>query len=175
MKRRRYLLFVAPAISSLAGCFAGDGSSGADQETLKSVDLSAENVESDSPYASLNVNYAETVSSEIPTDPPTLAEEGMKWLFVKMHVTNIGTSNHEFTGGPFIVRAERDIYEIVSSREDWELRGRTIQPDSTRTGWMVFHIPEEVTEATLTIRDDISMGYSVRFIHDPSLDTTIPE
>lgn len=183
MKRRRYLFFTAPILSTISGCFAVDDSSGTGgvgggsttKKELNPVNVSADEVESAEPYASLHIAYAATVSSEIPSDPPTLAEERMKWLFVKMRVTNTGSSEHEFTGGPFIIRAKSEVYGIVSTREGWELRGRSIEPDATETGWIVFQIPSGVTEATLTIRDDISRNYSIRFVREASLDTTVPE
>lgn len=133
-------------------------------------------MEADSTHASLEVDYAATVSRQIPTEPPTIANDGMKWLFVRMQVTNTGSKEYKLSGAPFVVKADGEVYEIVFTRQEWELPGRTIQPSSSTSGWMVFQIPLGVTEAILTVRkNDLSRNYSVTFTRNTAMDTTLPD
>jgi hypothetical protein len=140
---------------------------------VEPVALSATDVQSESPRASLDVAYGATVATEIPTEPPTIANDGTKWLFVRMEVANTGDSTYEMTGGIFVIRARGDEHFLVSTKQDWELRGRTIQPGETTTGWLVFQLPSDVDEATLTLYEETEQ-HTVMFTQDSSLATTLP-
>lgn len=169
MHRRTYVSLIAIAGICSAGCISDKS------EEVKSFSLTAENVDADSPDASLKIVYAATVTQELPTDPPTLADDGMKWLLVRMRVKNTGTDEYDINGGPFIVYVDGEVYEIVFTKQEWGLPSRTVQSGASTTGWMVFKIPVGVTEAKLTVRDDISRKFSITFMSDSSLDTALPD
>lgn len=175
MNRRTFLMVASVSMASVSGCLSDNGPSHDSSKELEPVTLLAEDSTFDSPHASLNVVYASAVAKEIPTDPPTIADEGMKWLFVKMGITNTGDEDYNITGGPFVVEIEENIYGIVSGKQEWEVRGRTIEPNETISGWIVYQIPRSATSGTLIIREDISRKYSVIFQRDTSMKTTLPE
>jgi hypothetical protein len=165
MRRRQYLVALGIVTS---GCL---GSSAEDSPT--DVSLSAEDSNPAVPDVSLNVSYNNTVDTEIPTEPTTVAEDGQKWLLVRMDVTNTGTDARDLNAYQYRVVTDADQYEQVITKESWELRGKEATPDETVSGWVVFHIPESVTDATLTVGGG-QRNYAVAFTHDTSLDADPP-
>jgi len=166
MRRRQYLVALGIVASGCLGSSAEDGPT--------DVSLSAEDSNPANPDVSLDVSYNSTVDTEIPTEPTTVAEDGQKWLLVRMDVTNTGPDARELNAYQYRVAADADQYEQVITKESWELRGKEVALDETVSGWVVFHIPESVTDATLTADSGDQRNYAVAFTHDTSLDADPP-
>lgn len=193
MDRRKFIILSGLAIAG-AGCSADDSSQAPEDTDSTSqattpattptptsnsdgpprVALSAKDSDPRSPFASLDVSYGSMVGTEIPTEPPTLANEGTKWLFIEMQVTNTGSEEYQMMGAAFVIEAAGRQRSLVVTKEDWELRGRVIDPQETIRGWLVFQIPIETTEATLTALTGTSRDYALTFRRDESLGSSLP-
>jgi len=142
------------------------------------VSVATINTTADTPDVSLSVRYNATTQWQLPTDPPTLADSGQKWLVVRMDITNTGSEQRAVTGYQYIAEAGADRYEPVASTEDWALAQAdgqstaTIGPGETVTRWLVFQVPTDTTDATLQVRENTQQTFAVRFAHDPSLTAT---
>lgn len=129
----------------------------------------------------LEISYNSAVVSTIPTDPPTRAESGAKWLLVRMDVTNAGATERTLTAHQYILEADGDTYEYVATDATWAIggpehtSGPTVAPIETATGWVVFHIPMESASARLTVRENTREAFAISFTRDASLATSIPE
>lgn len=175
MDRRSYLSILAVGAMAASGCASTGQPAATATRTLTPVSVNEADVSADDPVTTLEVEYSATVANELPTDPPTLAEDGQKWVLLRMRITNEGAETYDVTGGPFILEHNGQTYEIVSTGADWSVRGRTIEPGDSTTGWLVYHLPEAATSAMLTVRDDISRSYKVTFTRSIDLGTSLPD
>lgn len=143
-------------------------------EPLTPITLSVSDATATAPDASLRVKYGATTATLLPTDPPTLAEEDRRWVAVHMSVTNRGTEPYNAIASQYVLRADGIQYEYVQVNESWALNygsDTTIAPNGTRSGWVIFHVPSDVTDATLTVRNATRQTYRVTF--EPA--TSTPE
>lgn len=168
--RRTFVTIATIALLTLAGC-AGSPAP-ATTDTAPPIDLSASNSTATQPDQSAKVAYNADTTETLPTDPPTQAEDGYRWVVVNMRVTNTGETAREVTAHQYVLRGEDDVYGYVQVDEPWALGygpDAGIAPGESRTGWVVFHVPTDVSDAELTTRTDTSRSYAVGFIPDPSL------
>ena len=165
--RRRQFLAAAGVITS--GCLTTGPS-----DDIPEVSVAAEDATVANPDVSLSVAYNSTVDTELPTDPTTLAEDGHKWLLIRMDVTNRMGISRELTSYQYTVDeiGERD--GPVRTKEPWSLLGKNAQPGETVTGWVVFHPPRSLTDATLSARGYSQTKFAVTFTHDDTLNADPP-
>jgi hypothetical protein len=138
------------------------------------IRVAAMDVDAPDPDVALDITYAVATARELPTDPPTLAEDGMQWVLVRMDVTTANETTRNLEANPYVLEAAGDRFEYVSSDAAWELSSKTASGDEPVTGWVIFQVPEPVDTATLTIRDNTRDAYTVSFEQDRSLNTTPP-
>jgi archaellum component FlaG (FlaF/FlaG flagellin family) len=152
MNRRNYFTTIGAVVTVLAGCSSDDSG-----DSVSSVDLGAEDASPSDSTATLRVSYSAETRTELPTDPPTLAEDGHKWLVVEMEITNEGDEVHEISPSRYVVWIDGEMHEFVVTKGDRSLRGEDVDPGESVSGEVVFHIPEETTAATLAVRDDVDV------------------
>jgi len=163
----------------LAGCLSASNSSTMptpDQVTTPTpspVVLGAENVSAEPADVELRVAYHSRSKTSLPTTPRTLAEEGQKWLAVNMAVTNRGNESRELTSHQYIIQTDSDRYEFVYTDSEWALEETRVAPGETVTGWVIFHVPENVTEGTITIRNNTRRSFTINFTRNQSLNEPI--
>ena len=173
MKRRDALLGVG--VFAFSGCLSAESADDpTSTETPPTVTLSSTDVEAATPDATLQVGYVSGVAMRTPSDPPTIPNEGMKFLFVAMRITNGGDCEYEVTGAPFVLQARGEQYGIVVTKHEDELRRRTLQPGTATAGWLMYQLPYNERDATLMIRGDTSRRYTVAFERAPVLASELP-
>ncbi|ELZ05380.1 DUF4352 domain-containing protein [Natrialba aegyptia] len=182
MNRRHYLALMVPL---LAGCNStattdpdpdpdsdpGAGSGG----DVPGVTLDSEDLEAEDADVSLEIAYNARVSTELgPGEHSTIAEDGNKWVIVRMDVTNTGDAERELLAHQYILESGGETYEIVAFDEHY-LRGKTAGSGETVTGWVAFHVPVETETATLTANQDaIAEQIDVEFTRNTSLSAAFP-
>lgn len=165
--RRRQFLAAAGVITS--GCLTtGPG------DNIPEVSVAAEDATVANPDVSLSVAYNSTVDTELPTDPTTLAEDEHKWLLIRMDVTNRTGASRELTIYQYTVDEIDERDGPVRIEKSWSLLGKNAQPGETATGWVVFHPPMSLTDATLSARSYSQTQFAITFTHDTSLDADPP-
>jgi len=174
MNRRHYL---ATTTALLAGCTSATSTDPDESDAdVPDVTLSATDLEADDPDVSLEIAYnARTSTALTPGERTTVAEDGHKWLIVRMDVTNTGADTRELTAHQYAVESDGETYEVVAFNDHY-LRGKTVEPGETTTGWLAYHVPLETESATLTARQDlIQERLAVAFTLDTSLSTAFPD
>jgi len=163
MRRRQFLVVAGVAT---AGCLSDQST-----DAPPAVSLDAEDHSDPTPDVSLEVVYNAGVTSELPTDPPTIADDGWKWLLVRMDVTNLGDTPRELSEYQYRVTTDDGEFGHVVTKTQWTLAGKRAAPSETASGWVVFHIPESASAATLSVRENTRLAYDVAFNQDSTLTT----
>ncbi|SEW10279.1 DUF4352 domain-containing protein [Natrinema salifodinae] len=172
MNRRHYL---AMAVPLLAGCSSAASETDPDPDTVADVALESEDLRAEDADVSLEIAYSARIDRELsPGDQATLADDGEKWLIVRMDVTNTGDVKRDLEVAQYVVTAAGETYEVVHFDEHF-LRGMAPGAGETVTGWVAFSIPEDMTEATLTAAQDLQDRLDVTFTRDTSLSAAFPD
>lgn len=167
MKRRA---FVALLSATFSGCISGsreDSSESGDEVSLSSEDVTAAN-----PGVSLIVEYSEEVLYEVRTQEGRhTPDDGTKFLMVRTRITNVGDSKRNLTARQYVLVADGERYEPVLVGSEGYVSEKVI-PSGTRTkGWLLFQIPQEVSEAILTAaQEEIEPVFSVEFSRNPGIE-----
>jgi hypothetical protein len=167
---RRQVLTAIPAAVLLAGC----GSS--ESEQVPQVDLGTTDADpADAEYA-VEIAYNHRSRLRTDSDPDdgvsSLAEGGMKWLVVGVEVTNRSETDWETEPVLYQVTVAGETYEPVFTNDENYLGDETLSPDETVTRYLLFHIPRDATEATLSVAQD-NVVESVAVTFSPSDDVEI--
>jgi hypothetical protein len=175
MNRRKCLAAVVGAVFPFSGCTSNsNGSPSSDASTTgdispPSVDLTAEDVSPSDTNGTLRVAYRSGgAQSKIGTNPATIAEDGQKWLIVELSITNEGDEVHEVSPSRYVVQIDNQQYtQVITDRETSLKDIGKLEPGGTVSGEIVYHIPEEASDATLTVRDDVDVPRPVTatFVH----------
>ena len=192
MMDRRQLLAVmgATGLTALAGCSGGsddgngvenennDGSS--DSDSVTPVALSDENRDIQNQFLTLSVRYNSRTAAQF--DPPNEsvqeAESGNKMVIVRCEV-GVDTRREDSEpidvyGSAFKLRADGVYYDLYPSIY-YESIDQTVAPGTLYTGWMIFEVPEDTSEATLTTQDAdawFDLPVDILFQRDSSLSTS---
>ena len=103
------------------------------------------------------------------------AEDGNKFAVVRMQLTNAGESEIDLTPRLFRLTADGVSYDFQS------LFGSgqggldvALQQNASYDGWVVFEVPEDTSNAELTVNQDAYVGNTtVRFTQDESLPVNV--
>ena len=171
MNRRQYLSLIGAA--AIAGCATESDPGTWTGEPNPPVTLAARDATAQPADVSLELTYNSYAGPELPTDPATLADDGYKWLIVRCDVTNVGDTQRDLTMYQYLVESNGEQYETVQTKESWSLAEQSAGPGGTVTGWLVFQIPQETTEATLFVRGETQTTFEIRFKRDRSLTAEI--
>ena len=174
MRRRHFL--AASAVAVFAGCSQPTPQRGSPPTppALPQVTLSAAETSPEKPNASLAVAYNSRVQLRVPTTPPTSADAGRKWLVLRMDVTNRGERSRDLDANQYVITTDTSEYEFTPTLADWELTTKRATPGETVTGWVAFHVPASLTEATLSVKAKYADDYAISFTQDRTLNAKIP-
>lgn len=202
MRRRSLLATIATAgAAATAGCSGvfspseqspsgggeeardtADGGSGGDSDSSTEeggqfdVHLSSQDVRSSDPDYSLDVAWNARAQRTI--DPPDEtrggAEDGHVWIVVTMRVTNTGDDPRELTAIQYVLNGEEQ-YEFVHTRSQGYLGGQTVSPGEIAYGWVLFHVPDDAGDLTLTAEQShLAESFTILFEKDDSIEIPIP-
>lgn len=135
---------------------AGGGGTG---EELPGSDVSDVNVNAVDSVQSgtaseLNVEWNARAQSAVDPDPDDLSiynsNEGEKYVVVRMNIRNTGTESVELTPRAFILRSDGVEYDhqgLFGSGNS--ISQVTLNPEGEYSGWTVFSVPQDMSEAEL--------------------------
>jgi len=108
---------------------------------------------------SLDVVWNARAQSEVDPDPSDFsaynANEGEKFLVVRMEITNSGDTDVELTQRLFKAEADGVRYDTQSLFGSGNsISDVTLSPGATYSGWVAFSIPSGTTDAELTVSQE---------------------
>lgn len=154
----------------------GGGGSGTPGEDVTNVTVTAADETVADPDKSMAIVWNARAQSAVNPDPDSFtkysADEGQKFLVVRMQVENTGDEPVEPSPRAFKLDVDGVHYDRQALfGSGHTLGGATVTPGATHEGWIVFAIPEDATEGELVVdqeayhREDVS----VAFEHDPDM------
>lgn len=165
------VVLVLVALSGGGG--GGGGGVGAD---VSNVGVTAEDTNPPDSSSTLSVEWNSRAQSAVDPNSDDLstyrANEGQKFVVVRVRVTNEGGDPVELTPAMFRLRSSGVEYEyqgLFGSGNS--LSGVTINSGGTHSAWTAFSVPEEMSEARLTIYQDafFNQNISVSFTHNEQM------
>ncbi|MBX0325775.1 DUF4352 domain-containing protein [Halomicroarcula sp. F13] len=176
------LLTVASMGMFVAAALDGSGQSGPTGAGSDVSNVSVTAQDADPPATqSLNVVWNARAQSAVdPTPDDSLsydAEEGQKYLVVRMQLTNNASSSIDLT--PTLFRALSDgveyEYQALFGSTSGDLRGVTLREGATFDGWVAFSIPEDTTSVELIVHQDAYYNErtAVQFEKDASMPVNV--
>lgn len=165
MKRRGFLVFLSAAVS---GCLSGEP----DDEGDSGFSLSSEGTTAKDPDVSLVVEYSEEVLDELRTEEGRqLPDDGMKFLMVRTRITNVGDSARDLTARQYVLTTGEKEYEPAFVGTEGYVSESVIPSGARTKGWVLFEIPQETSQATLTAQQGrIEQNLSVEFVDNPGIE-----
>lgn len=158
-------------IAGLSG--AGGGVPGDD---VSNVSLTAEDSSPSDASTSLQVVWNARAQSAVDPNPDDMStyssNEGEKFVVVRMEITNTGNEQLELTPRIFQLEANGVIYNhqslFGSGNSFYDV---SLNPDATYSAWVAFSVPEDATEAQLTVNQEAyyEKNISVSFSEDTEL------
>lgn len=162
------LLFVITIIGLISS--TGSVPPGAD---VSNVSMSAQNVNPETADHQLEIIWNARAQSGVDPDTDDFssysAEDGEKFVVVRMEVTNVGDGEIELTPRFFQFESSgvRHDYQGLFGSSDG-FSGITLSPGATHEGWIVFSVSEDTTTGVLVTNQDayFDQNVSVAFTHD---------
>jgi len=175
MKRRGFLAVLSATVS---GCLSGipeDTETDAESEAesgSEEVSLSSEDTTATNPDVSLVLEYSGEVLYELRTEEGRQSpKEGMKFLMVRTRITNVGDSARDLTAQQYLLTSGDKEYEPAFIGTEGYVSEIIIPPGTRTNAWVLFEIPQETSQATLTARQDrIEPRFSVEFVPNPGIE-----
>ena len=177
MRRHITIAIAFAALAIIAGCTGSPSADTTEPPTAAPIDINDADVTAEQPDVNLSIAYESRTTTKLPTEPATLADDGYRWVLVNMQVRNVGEQPHEVTSYQYTLESESGTHEPVQTKEQWALGydDGTIGPDRSTRGWVVYHVPNDVDTATLTVRSATQQSFDVRFAYYPGLAGSLPE
>lgn len=100
------------------------------------------------------------------------AEDGEKFLVVRLRITNSGTQDIELTPRLLQFQSGGVIYDYQGLFGSGQgMSGVTLTPGAEYTGWTVYSIPSDITDGQLVVNQDVyyDSSVAVAFEHDPEM------
>lgn len=160
------VIFVMVALSG-----AGGGSApGAD---VSDVSVTAVDASPADASRALSVEWNARAQSSVDPDPDDMsvynANEGQKFVVIRMRITNEGSNSIELTPRLFRLRSAGVEYEYQALFGSGNsLSGVTLNPGGSYSAWTAFSVPEDLTDTELIVHQDALFGenVSVTFTHN---------
>jgi len=168
----------ALVFAALDGSDSGPTGPGSD---VSNVSMAAEDTVSASATQRLDVAWNARAQSAVDPDAGGIttysAEDGEKYIVVRMQLTNTGSTSIEMTPSLFRVLANGVEYEYQAlfGSSQGGLSGVTLREDATYDGWVAFSVPESTTEAELIVNQDAyyQTNTAVEFEQDSSMPVNV--
>ncbi|MDS0280327.1 DUF4352 domain-containing protein [Halomicroarcula sp. S1AR25-4] len=177
------LLTVASMGMLVASVLDGSGQSGptGPGSEVSNVSMTAQDASPPDSGQSLDVVWNARAQSAVDPDPNDMtgysAEEGQKYLVVRMQLTNTGSSSIEMTPALFRVLGNGVEYEYQAlfGSTSGELSGVTLRSGATYDGWVAFSIPDSTTSAELIVHQDAyyQTNTTVQFEKDATMPVNV--
>jgi hypothetical protein len=90
-----------------------------------------------------------------------------------MDITNRGEASRDLRMFQYVLEANGDIFEPIMADEPWVVAEQSVSPGETVAGWVPFHPPTSLNEATLTVRENTQAAFNVSFTQNAGLDARI--
>jgi len=140
----------------IAAPSSGGGAPGAD---VSNVSVTAEDASPQEPATSLAVEWNSRAQSAVNPNPDDLStynsNEGQKYVVVRVTVNHDGGEPLELTPRMFRLRSggvEYDYQALFGSGNS--LTDVTLNQGGTHSAWVVFSVPEDLTEAELIVNQE---------------------
>jgi len=165
VKRRTFVVLLS---ASASGCLGGSD----DEQETDEVSLSSEDLSATDPEVSLLVEYSEEVLYEVRTESGVhTPDEGTKFLMVRTSITNVGGSRRDLVAHQYVLVGDGETYEPILTDSEGYVSQKSIPPGTRTEGWLLFEVPEETSEATLTASQDrVDESFSVEFSPNPGIE-----
>lgn len=144
------------------------------EPSVPSVSLSATDATPSDPYTTLDVRYngrAQRSVNPLWVDGSIEAEEGSKYLVVRMEVRNVGDPS--IVGHPeyFVAVVDGTEYPYLLPEGAYNpFLGETVSPGDPYDCWTVYRIPEHATAAHLAVDQQLyHQPNEVQFTEDPGI------
>lgn len=168
-----------PAILVLIGvvalAMAGAGVT-APGDDVSNVSVDHQNLEADNPDNDVHVTYNTRAQTSVNPDQDSMthysSNDGEKYLVARMQIENQGDSTVDLLSRWFRVETDGVIHDpqlLFGSGNDLNVE---LQPGASHSGWVVFPLSEDTTDATLQVTNEsvYNKVTAVEFEHDPSMD-----
>lgn len=164
------ILFVVAIIGLI-----GSAPASAPGDDVSNVSVSA-NDASGTASNSLAITWNTRAQSGVDPDTSDLssysAEDGQKFVVLRMQLENTGSEDIELTPRFFKLESDGVVYDyqgLFGSSNG--VSGVTLQPGATYDGWIAFQIPEDKRQATLIVDQSAYFNeeVNVEFIQDEEL------
>lgn len=155
---------------------SGGGDGGTPSADVSDVSVTAEDASPQDATTFVQVEWNSRAQSAVDPDPDDMsiynANEGQKFVVVRMRITNTGDEAIELRPQLFRLSSDGVEYEYQALFGSGNsLSGVTVNPDGTHSAWTAFSVPEDLTEARLIVNQEayFQQNVSVSFINDPDM------
>jgi len=168
----------ALVVSTMDGSDSGATGPGSD---VSNVSMSAQNADPPSASQSLDVVWNARAQSAVDPDPNDMssynAEDGQKFLVVRMQLTNTGPSSVEMTPSLFRILADgvEYKYQALFGSSQGGLNDATLREGATYEGWVAFSVPDSTTSAEIIVNQEAyyQTNTTVQFEKDSSMPVNV--
>lgn len=164
------IVLILVGFSGSGGSFEGPGAD------VSNVSVKAEDSHPPDAVTSLDILWNSRAQSGVDPDPDNLAtynaDEGQKFLVVKMSITNSGNERIDLDPDLFRINSEGVEYEyqrLFGSGNSFS--GVALNPGASYSGWTAFSVPDDTVEAKLIVHQDAyyQKNVSVSFSHNRNM------
>lgn len=171
------VLFVVGVIGLL-----GSGASAVPGADVSNISVSANDVNSGSGSA-LSITWNSRAQSAVDPDSGDMstyrAEDGQKFVVIRMQITNTGTEDIDLSPRFFKLQSSSVVYDYqgLFGSSSGGLSGVTLQPDGDYSGWIAFSVPSDTQSASLITDQSVyyDRNISVSFEHDSSMSINVSD
>jgi len=141
---------------------------------VSNVTMSASNADPADPTYKIQSTWSARAQSAVDPDPGSLtqysADDGEKYLVVRMQIENTGDESIELTPRLWQLETDGVVYDYQGLLGSGSMDA-TLRPDATYSGWVIFAIPEDTSEATLLVNQEAYYreNVTVSFENDRSM------
>ena len=131
------------------------------------IEVVSEDTNPSDSTATLRVSYSTETRTELGTDPEQVPRDGFQFVLVEMNITNVGDKVYEISPSRYILRIDEiqedeilgddGVYTAMVTDEFRILQGKNISPGDSASGELIFVIPKETSEATLSVDESIDV------------------
>lgn len=163
----------------LVGLSGGGSVPGAD---VSNVSVTAEDASPADANTALNVRWNSRAQPSVDPSPDSLthysANDGEKFVVIRMEITNKGNDSIELTPRMFRLRSsnvEYDYQGLFGSGNSFS--DVTLNPGGSYTAWVAYSVPEDMTEAKLIVNQEAfyRTNVSVTFEYDSQMPIDMAE
>jgi hypothetical protein len=138
---------------------------------VSNVSVTAEDASAPESSTALEVEWNSRAQSAVDPDPDDMstynANEGQKYVVVRMRIANAGNEEIELTPRLFRIRSagvEYDQAGLFGSGNTFS--GVTVSPGASYSAWTVYSVPEDTSEAQLVVYRDAYFDKNVSVSFD---------